>query len=271
MVGLFFIFIVKFYSNWQNNKRGYLYLYGEDLHAICCCEGENIMTLKDRLNLFKLTGEVRYNPAILFNDLQTLNKINKRMNDQGLIFSQTNPDGSLACIDPENKAVLVITNQIANFTIDQPKGFDRFNSKIAQIIPDVLNILDIDKSQRIGVRAQWMLPFDSEDQASEHLIKSGLSNNISSTFPEAELPGITLVCKNTDNKQINIGIRVETHQVIQIIQNVTRENYTVTGIVIDVDIFDQTSTTKTTQINSFVKNLNNQFEDYLSKALTILE
>jgi hypothetical protein len=226
--------------------------------------------MAEQPRLFQVICEVRYNPTLLYDDLHTQNGIVKRMRELGLPVSQKNPDGTLVCVDPKSKVLLTVGNQLCALSINEPNNLSSFLSRCSKYIPEVMSKLDVDFGVRIGVRAQWLMQYDSEDDASEQLRKTALSQSFSNMFSNIKSPGVFFTLPFDEKTQMNVSVRVETHRILEIANNITHRDETVSGVVIDLDIYDQVSQTRPEQINGFVKNVDGKFESVRNTVLKSL-
>lgn len=129
------------------------------------------------MKLTRIFTEVRYEQALLFNDARTQSNITKELKKTFPLFNFDEQNKVMIFVNPQNNSNCQIGNNRIIVDIEQPSEASKIKSLGSSVIPFVLEKLEVEKTQRIGVRAFFIKEEVSHGANSSSVITSKFFSN----------------------------------------------------------------------------------------------
>ncbi|WP_282198452.1 hypothetical protein [Collibacillus ludicampi] len=207
--------------------------------------------LKDiGFKLEKALLEVRFNQTFLFDELQKINYIAKKLRKE-FPHSQRDPqNGALILVNPTEKTIVATLPDRVSVDSNNPVPFSSFKNLVIRSIDVTTSILEVEEFNRVGLRLFFGQSMDSPEKSNE-IIKDKFLKITESEMNSNIFNPQVIFSTFEGQYGVNICIRSETNVSVQFSDSTQMQNIS-HNLVFDIDVFQQ-NTMKLDNLNSFIK------------------
>lgn len=134
------------------------------------------------MKLDKIFTEVRFEQSLLFDDARTLNSIVKELKPIFPTFENNHDEKMLAFLNRDKQVKCYIHSNRIIVDCDEPKDFQVFKEMSSRVIPYVMGKLDVEVTERIGVRAHYVTDSITTETESSNAIVQKFFNIATNEF-----------------------------------------------------------------------------------------
>lgn len=200
-----------------------------------------ILVKNIEVNLQKVVFEVRYDHAILFNELVRLDAIKKTLK-KNFQHSQLEND-TLMVINPEHLMNCVIQPERTAVDWDDPQSFSKFKNISIDSLDTIKRHLEIDELTRVGLRLFFHQELDDIEFAREQIKNKLLSTELRTLQGDLKRPAVAFLTEN-EHASFQVNVSAAATQVL----NSTEIKF---SIQYDIDVYIN-KTTMFDKINAFM-------------------
>ncbi|MBN2796205.1 MAG: hypothetical protein JXR88_12415 [Clostridia bacterium] len=225
------------------------------------------LIMSSNTKVYNMFIEVRYQPSMLFENLPSLNTIQKiLLNDfQNANYDQSN---KVLIFNGSNGINVNIFNNRVTLHAMMNVDINKFDNVAKKTLKIVLNELDVSFIDRIGIRGNWGLVIDEYEKGEKYFFNELFNSKgiLAPFFRDAEKPRMGF-SKRFNDYNINLNFGVGNIQESGLGPNgVISKNENI--IDIDIDVYNQVRLSKdllSTRITEFLKYHEEYANEFFSK------
>jgi len=213
------------------------------------------------IELDKIFIELRYPEELLFDDRKILKKISKDSSDYFSNFKFNQNNNSLSLINNDKYLNANIFNNRMVINMNEPSFYqgnslEKFKEICIKMSDRVVNELELEQIDRIGIRAMWAYDVKDINESIELIEINFLDSDFLNVFLEKNELSNTSVSfsLNRNNIGTNIKISHNTSQKIEIRGRELIENENKEFLGLDIDVYID-NPIKSSEIKSYLKKL----------------
>lgn len=195
---------------------------------------------KSKIFINKIFTECRYNNNLFFNDMNKLMTIYRSNNKEFINSDYNRQENTFHLFNPQKRISASVMENRLTFDMDEPISADNFKNKASEYANSVVNILDIDRFMRVGIRSIWGIECGDINEAKDRIHKSFIklsSEELSKVFG-GDVNSTSVVFTSSFGKfKANIALNPNTLGIVEVNNGVTVRNVNRHEINLDIDIY----------------------------------
>jgi hypothetical protein len=231
------------------------------------------------MDLIKIVAEIRFEDSFYFDDPKVKSDLLKNLKPN---FPNTGYDETqkfMYFVDEQGLNKLFVQKNRIALDLDNPESLNKIKTLGSNMLPVILNRLNVEATERIGVRANFINGnINTLDETSALIEKSFLNKSVQSFLREHNERGLisnpTLVFHLKLNHEFNMAVNIAAHQTgtgrIDRDGNPQLINIEKTQPMIDLDVYTM-HPKDSTQINGVLRASLEYIENYAVKFWTLGE
>src|SRR5690606_19023625 len=192
--------------------------------------------------------EVRYDQSLLFDDVNTINGIKKRLKDDLPHYQKDEKNDARIFVNPPKKIFAAILSNRSSVIAHDVMSIDNFKRKANDYLIQIAEALEVDEYQRIGFRQHFGVKVSNQNEAN---IK--IRNLFVKDMDKLVNPKVQFSLDKGDYK-LNIFIHPASDLSITVQDN-EQTSEQAHYVVIDIHVYTN-KLTKRHGLSAFIKNAN---------------